>query len=42
MKPVEIYEKHPDLFDGVAEVYRIKRNVLERLRRSERLMEVLG
>jgi hypothetical protein len=42
MKPVEIYASHPELFDGVAEVYRIKRNVLERLRRSERLMAVLN
>jgi hypothetical protein len=42
MKPVEIYETHPELFEGVAEVYRIKRNVLERLRRSERLMAVVN
>jgi hypothetical protein len=34
MKPAEIYERHPDLFPAVADVYRIKRNVLERLRRS--------
>ncbi len=34
MKPAEIAGKRPDLFAGVPDVYRIKRNVLERLRRS--------
>jgi DNA-directed RNA polymerase specialized sigma24 family protein len=34
LKPSEIFERHPTLYDSVADVYRIKRNVLERLRRS--------
>jgi hypothetical protein len=34
MKPAEIAERRPELFAGVPDVYRIKRNVLERLRRS--------
>jgi hypothetical protein len=42
MKPLEIYTTSPDLFDSVADVYRIKRTVLGRLRRSDRIMEILG
>lgn len=34
LKPAEIAERHPELFAGVADVYRVKRNVVERLRRS--------
>lgn len=34
MKPAEIVRRHPDLFASVADVYRVKRNVIERLRRS--------
>src|SRR6266542_4722435 len=34
MKPGEIFERHPDQFGGVHDVYRIKRNVIERLRRN--------
>ena len=34
LKPSEIVERHPELFASVADVYRIKRNVVERLRRS--------
>jgi hypothetical protein len=34
LKPAEIYERHPRLFESVADVYRIKRNIIERLRRS--------
>ena len=34
MKPADIAERHPELFPSVADVYRIKRNVIERLRRS--------
>jgi DNA-directed RNA polymerase specialized sigma24 family protein len=34
LKPGEIHERHPDLFATVADVYRIKRNALDRLRRS--------
>jgi hypothetical protein len=34
LKPGEIYDRHPRLYADVADVYRIKRNVVERLRRS--------
>jgi hypothetical protein len=34
MKPAEIAQRRPDLFPGVPDVYRVKRNVLERLRRN--------
>lgn len=37
MKPSEISSQHPHIFATVDEVYRIKRNVLERLRRNRRL-----
>ncbi|HLZ26170.1 MAG TPA: hypothetical protein VKV73_02505 [Chloroflexota bacterium] len=42
MKPVEIYSRHPEMFDSVADVYRVKRTVLGRLRRSGRVTEILG
>jgi hypothetical protein len=34
LKPKDIFEKHPDLFKTVYEVYNIKRRVIERLKRS--------
>ncbi len=34
LKPAEIFDRHPRLYASVADVYRIKRNVIERLRRS--------
>jgi hypothetical protein len=34
LKPAEIFERHPRLYESVADVYRIKRNIIERLRRS--------
>jgi hypothetical protein len=34
LKPAEIYRRHPELYASVADVYRVKRNLLERLRRS--------
>jgi hypothetical protein len=37
LKPGEICSQHRHLFPNVEDVYRIKRNVLERLRRSRRL-----
>ena len=37
MKPGEISSQHNQLFPSVEDVYRIKRNVLERLRRNRRL-----
>jgi hypothetical protein len=35
LKPGEIYERRPELFGSVSDVYRIKRNVIDRLRRSQ-------
>jgi hypothetical protein len=34
LKPSEIFDRHPRLYESVADVYRVKRNVIERLRRS--------
>lgn len=42
LKPGEIHERHPELFASVADVYRIKRNALDRLRRSAEIREFLG
>jgi DNA-directed RNA polymerase specialized sigma24 family protein len=41
LKPSEIAERHPDLFATVADVYRVKRNVIERLRRSTEIRSFL-
>ncbi|GCE28235.1 hypothetical protein KDA_37190 [Dictyobacter alpinus] len=40
MKPGEICRQHPRYFASVDDVYRIKRNVLERLRRNRRLQSL--
>jgi hypothetical protein len=42
LKPSEIFERHPELFPSVADVYRIKRNVIERLRRNEEIRSFLA
>src|SRR6185437_15594263 len=43
LKPAEIAERHPHLFAaGVADVYRVKRNVIERLRRSPAIRAFLS
>jgi hypothetical protein len=34
LKPREVFETHPAMFSGVDDVYRVKRNLIERLRRS--------
>ena len=34
LKPGEIFDRHPRLYADVDEVYRVKRNVVERLRRN--------
>jgi hypothetical protein len=34
LKPRELYVKHPDLFNNIHQVYRTKRNILDRLRRD--------
>ena len=41
LKPREIYELDPEGFTSVAEVYRIKRNLLERLRRNPTIRSFL-
>jgi hypothetical protein len=35
LKPSEIFQRQPALYASVADVYRIKRNILERLRRCQ-------
>jgi DNA-directed RNA polymerase specialized sigma24 family protein len=42
MKPADIAERHPDLFKDVADVYRVKRNVIERLRRNPEVRAFLS
>lgn len=42
MKPADIAERHPELFTSVADVYRIKRNVIERLRRNAEVRSFLS
>jgi hypothetical protein len=42
LKPSEIYSRHPALYDSVGDVYRIKRNILERLRRSPEVRAFLA
>lgn len=41
LKPAEIAEQHATLFASVADVYRIKRNIIERLRRSPEIRAFL-
>lgn len=40
-KPAQIYEEKAELFDDVREIYRIKENVLSRLRRDRGLQALL-
>jgi hypothetical protein len=37
LKPREVYERHPNLYATVDDVYRIKRNLLDRLRRNPQI-----
>jgi hypothetical protein len=37
LKPRQVHQRHADCFPSVADVYRVKRNVLDRLRRNQRL-----
>jgi hypothetical protein len=41
MKPAEIAARHTALFASVADVYRIKRNIIERLRRNPEIQRFL-
>lgn len=42
LKPSEIFGSHPRLYASVADVYRIKRNLIERLRRSPQVRAFLA
>jgi hypothetical protein len=42
LKPAEIFERHPRLYASVGDVYRIKRNLIERLRRSPEVRAFLA
>jgi hypothetical protein len=42
LKPSEIFDRHPTLYESVGDVYRVKRNVLERLRRSPEVRAFLA
>jgi DNA-directed RNA polymerase specialized sigma24 family protein len=42
LKPAEIARLHPRLFPSVEDVYRVKRNALERLRRNTRLLAFIS
>jgi hypothetical protein len=41
-RPAEVFARHPRLFQSVAEVYRVKRNLIERVRRSPRISRLLA
>jgi len=41
LTPREIRARHPDRFVEVYEVYRLKRNVIDRLRRSGAIQQLL-
>jgi hypothetical protein len=42
LKPSEIFGRYPLLYESVADVYRVKRNVIERLRRSPEVRAFLS
>jgi len=42
LKPSEIARRHPELFATVTDVYRVKRNVIERLRRNTEIRAFLS
>jgi DNA-directed RNA polymerase specialized sigma24 family protein len=42
LKPSQIYAANPDRFENLDEVYRVKRNLLNRLRRNPILRQFLG
>ncbi len=42
LKPGEIFERHPDMFREVHDIYRIKENVLTRLRRDKELQKLFA
>ena len=42
LKPGEIYQRHPTRYTDVSDVYRIKRNIVERLRRNPEIRAFLA
>jgi hypothetical protein len=40
LSPREIKALHPELFPDISEVYRLKRNLIERLRRSQAISDL--
>jgi hypothetical protein len=42
LKPAAIHARHPDRFGSVADVYRLKRSAIDRLRRSPDVIRFLG
>lgn len=42
LKPREVYNTYPGKFKDIQEVYRVKENLIERLRRNQKLMEYLS
>jgi hypothetical protein len=42
LKPGDIYQRHTDLFESTREIYRIKENILSRLRRDTELLNWTG
>ncbi len=41
MSPAEVYRAYSGQFAGVEDIYRIERNMIERLRRNRRLQELV-
>jgi hypothetical protein len=42
MKPADIHRRYPQHYGGVADVYRVKRNAVDRLRRSPEMLSYLS
>lgn len=42
LKPQEIYQRHPDLFEDVGQLRRVKGNLMTRLRRNKQLMAIIA
>lgn len=42
LKPAEVYERYRSQFSNVQEVYRVKENLIARLRRDQELVDFLG
>jgi hypothetical protein len=42
LKPAEIFSRHPGLYENVADVYRIKRNLVDRLRRNPAIRALMS